>query len=118
MSVRAMKAGAVDFLPKPVDPEHLLKVVEQAIVHHARQQGSNAALREFRSRIESLTKREREVMDQVVAGLLNKQIADQLGITEYTVKVHRGRAMRKAGVESVAELVTLWERAGLTTQGA
>ncbi|MEP4076242.1 response regulator transcription factor [Haloferula sp.] len=113
MTVKAIKAGAVDFLSKPVDRECLLQLVEEAVILHAQQQGDRAILDAFRKRIDSLTGREREVMGLVVEGLLNKQIAARLEITEFTVKVHRGRAMRKAEVESVAELVAQWERAGL-----
>ena len=113
MSVRAIKAGAVDFLPKPIDPDQLFEVVCAAVEKHAKERAQNASLREFRRSVEQLTRREREVMDLVIQGLLNKQIADRLGITEYTVKVHRGRAMRKAKVQSVAELVVLCERAGI-----
>ncbi|MGI9243720.1 MAG: response regulator transcription factor [Verrucomicrobiales bacterium] len=116
MSVKAIKAGAVDFLPKPIDPDQLFEVVRAAIEKHALVREANASLREFRRCIDTLTRREREVMDLVVKGRLNKQIADSLGITEFTVKVHRGRAMRKARVESVAELVTLCERAGIADQ--
>jgi RNA polymerase sigma factor (sigma-70 family) len=116
MSVKAMKAGAVDFLPKPIDPDHLFEVVRAAVEKHARQRESNAASREFRRCIDMLTQREREVMDLVIEGLPNKQIADRLDVTVYTVKKHRGSAMRKAKVESVAELATLCERAGITEQ--
>jgi RNA polymerase sigma factor (sigma-70 family) len=116
MSVKAMKAGAVDFLPKPIDPDPLFEVVRAAVEKHARQRESNAALQEFQRCIDMLTQREREVMNLVIEGLPNKQIADRLGVTDYTVKVHRGRAMRKAKVESVAELAILCERAGITEQ--
>ena len=117
MSVKAMKAGAVDFLPKPIDPDQLFEVVCAAVEKHARERELNASLREFRRCIDTLTQREREVIDLVIQGLLNKQIADRLGITVYTVKMHRGRGMRKAKVESVAELVTLCERAGISEKG-
>lgn len=111
MSVRAMKAGAVDFLPKPVHDEQLLEAVRQAIDSHTRTRRQASEVAEFRSRLQLLTKREREVMGLVVTGMLNKQIASKLGITEATVKVHRGRVMEKIGVVSVAELVRLNERA-------
>jgi FixJ family two-component response regulator len=114
MSVQAMKAGAVDFLPKPVHDEQLLAAVRQAIESHAQTRQQFAEVAEFRRRRESLTTREREVMELVVTGMLNKQIASKLGITEATVKVHRGRVMEKIGVVSVAELVRLHERAELS----
>jgi FixJ family two-component response regulator len=116
MSVKAMKAGAVDFLRKPIDPDQLFEVVRAAVEKHAGERKSNAILREFRRCIDTLTQREREVMDLVITGLLNKQIADRLGIAVDTVKAHRGRTMRKAKVESVAELAILCERAGITEQ--
>ena len=114
MTVQAMKAGAVDFLPNPVDDEQLLATVQQAIDTHARKKTQSAQVVEFRRRMELLTKREHEVMRLVITGMLNKQIARKLGITEATVKVHRGRVMEKIGVVSVAELVRLSERAGLS----
>jgi FixJ family two-component response regulator len=111
MSVQAMKAGAADFLPKPVDDERLLATVRQAIDSHAQTRQQLAEMAEFRGRRKSLTTREREVMELVVTGMLNKQIAGKLEIKEATVKVHRGRMMEKIGVVSVAELVRLSERA-------
>ena len=114
MTVKAMKAGAVDFLPKPVSDEQLREAVEGAVRTDAEQRRQSAELVEFRKRVPSLTSREREVMKLVIAGLLNKQIAQKLGITESTVKVHRGRAMEKTGVTSVAELVRLCERTGFS----
>ena len=114
MTVQAMKAGAVDFLPKPVNDERLLATVRQAIDTHARKKPQSAQIAEFRRRIELLTTREHEVMRLVITGMLNKQIARKLGITEATVKVHRGRMMEKIGVTSVAELVRLSERAGVS----
>lgn len=114
MTVEAMKGGAVDFLPKPVDRDVLLASVEAGLELHERLRAQTANLSQFRSRVESLTKREREVMGLVVAGRLNKQIASDLGIALDTVKVHRGRVMRKTRVESLAELVRLVERAGIT----
>jgi len=111
MSVKAMKAGAVDFLPKPVNDEQLLLAVRQAIESHDQTKQQFAEVAEFRGRRKSLTAREREVMELVVTGLLNKQIGGKLGISEATVKVHRGRVMEKIGVVSIAELVRLNERA-------
>jgi FixJ family two-component response regulator len=114
-SVEAMKHGAVDFLPKPVDDEKLLETVRLAVEQHARTRHQSAELAMFRGRTGELTAREREVMLYVITGMMNKQIARNMGITETTVKVHRGRMMEKTGVASVAELVLLCERAGITT---
>ena len=114
MTVKAIKAGAVDFLPKPVSDERLLQTVEDAVDTHALRRQQTAELAGFRKRVESLTPRESEVMKLVITGMLNKQIAKKLGITEATVKVHRGHVMEKTEVESVAELVRLCERAGLS----
>jgi FixJ family two-component response regulator len=114
MTVKAMRSGAVDFLTKPVDEQQLIDTVRQAIQRHARERLESADLREFRQRVDSLSKREHEVMNLVIGGMLNKQIARRLGITEYTVKVHRGRVMEKTGTESVAELVRLCERSGIS----
>lgn len=105
--VRAMKAGALDLLEKPVDEAELLRVVEDAIARDAERLASTAHLDAMRGRLARLSPREREVMDHVVAGRLNKQIASELGIAEKTVKVHRGRAMAKMEVRSVAQLVHL-----------
>src|SRR4029453_4558145 len=105
MCARAMKAGAVDFLPKPFRGDDLLRCVEQAMVRSAEQRRRSAEENEARTLLGLLTPRELEVMQRVVAGMLNKQIAGELGTAEKTVKVHRGRAMRKLNVTSVAELV-------------
>lgn len=113
MSVRAIKAGAVDFLPKPISEEKLREIVQQAIEASARQEKASAEIVEFRERYQTLTQREREVMQLVITGKLNKQIAGQMGITVATVKAHRGRVMGKLAVESVAELVRRWERSGI-----
>jgi len=117
MSVKAMKGGAVDFLPKPVGDELLLETVRRALDGHARRRLETAELGESRRRLGSLTRREYEVMTLVVSGMLNKQIAFKLGISLDTVKVHRGRVMAKSGVDSLAELVRLYERAQLAPRG-
>jgi len=112
-SVQAMKAGAVEFLTKPFDDQKLLNAIHEAVERdrHIRQQ--NAEMRELRDRYESLTAREQEVMQQVVSGLLNKQIAGELKITEFTVKIHRGRVMRKMHADSLADLVRMAENLGI-----
>jgi FixJ family two-component response regulator len=111
-SVRAMKAGATDFLTKPVESATLI-----AAVRHALERGREASThrreaKDVRAKIGTLTPREREVLENVVAGRLNKQIAGELGISEATVKVHRARVMEKMGVSSVADLVRCVERVG------
>ena len=113
MSVRAIKAGAVDFLPKPISEKELREIVQQAIEASAQKEKASTEIVEFQERYQTLTQREQEVMQLVIAGKLNKQIASQMGITVATVKAHRGRVMTKLGVESVAELVRLWERSGI-----
>jgi FixJ family two-component response regulator len=112
-SVQAMKRGAVDFLTKPVDDEVLLAAVRAAIEKDRVARREQNELSEIRVRLGTLTPREREVLEQVVTGKLNKQIADHLGIGEKTVKVHRGRVMQKMKVKSVADLVRLAERSGI-----
>lgn len=112
-SVKAMKAGAVDYLPKPVKDADLLRAIEQALARALREQDARAEVEDIQSRIDSLTPREREVMERVIAGMLNKQIAFDLGTVEKTIKVHRARVMDKMGVESVAELVRLAEKVGM-----
>jgi len=110
---QAMKAGAVDFLPKPFRDDDLLACVERALIRSADQRRRSAEETKARSLLDLLTPRELEVMQLVVTGMLNKQIAGELGTAEKTVKVHRGRAMRKLNVTSVAELVRLTEKASL-----
>jgi FixJ family two-component response regulator len=113
MCAQAMKAGAVDFLPKPFRDDELLGCVERALARSAEQRRRETEENEARTRLGLLTPREFEVMQLVVTGMLNKQIAGELGTAEKTVKVHRGRAMRKLNVSSVAELVRLTEKASL-----
>jgi FixJ family two-component response regulator len=110
MCAQAMKAGAVDFLTKPFRADELLGCVERALTRSAEQRRRNAEENEARTLLNLLTPRELQVMQLVVAGMLNKQIAGELGTAEKTVKVHRGRAMRKLNVSSVAELVRLTEK--------
>jgi FixJ family two-component response regulator len=105
MTVRAMKAGAVDFLTKPFRDQDMLDAVAQAIERDRKRRDSEKALAELRRLFESLTAREREIMALVTSGLMNKQVAAQLGLREITVKIHRGHVMRKMGVRSLADLV-------------
>jgi len=113
-SVQAMKGGAFDFLTKPVKDKDLLPAIRTAIERDAVARRKHAKLSEIRAVLDTLTPREREVLEHVVAGKLNKQIAGDLGITEATVKMHRARVMAKMKVQSVAELARLRERYGIT----
>ena len=113
MCAQAMKAGAADFLPKPFRDEELLQCVERALTQSAEQRRRSAEKHQIRQLLDLLTPREFEVMQLVIAGMLNKQIAGELGTAEKTVKVHRHRVMQKLRVTSVAELVRLVEKAGL-----
>lgn len=114
MGVRAMKSGAVDFLPKPFDDDALLGAVAQALAHSAEALEAGGAQAAARARLATLTSRELEVMRLVIAGLLNKQIGAELGAALRTIKHHRSSVMQKMGVVSVAELVRLAQQAGVT----
>src|SRR5712671_5138136 len=117
MCAQVMKAGAVDFLPKPFKPRELLKCVERALARSTQQRRRAAEQSEARRLLDLLTPREFEVLQLVITGLLNKQIGGELGMAEKTVKVHRGRVMQKLGVTSVAELMGLAQRAGIAPVG-
>lgn len=112
MTVRAMKAGAVEFLTKPFGDDVLREAIEAALKRSRASVEEYARLASLRSRYDALSRREREVMSLVVKGLMNKQVAGELSISEITVKAHRGRVMRKLGVRSLAELVRISERLG------
>jgi RNA polymerase sigma factor (sigma-70 family) len=112
-SVQAMKGGAFDFLTKPVNAKNLLPAIRAAIERDAVARVEQAKFSEIHACLDTLTPREREVLQHVVAGKMNKQIAGDLGITEATVKMHRARVMAKMKVQSVAELARLTERCGI-----
>ncbi len=118
MSVAAMKAGAHDFLTKPFSGRDLLAAIQRAVDKDARALGREARTAEIQARVITLTARERQVFALVVTGMLNKQIASELGIGEKTVKVHRARVMEKMRAGSVAELVRLADDAGVVVAGA
>jgi len=113
MSVKAMKQGAVDFLTKPVHDQDLIAAIHAAIEKDGMNRRTRAELAEFRERLRTLTLREREVLEHVISGRLNKQIAADLGIVEKTIKVHRAHLMAKLKVRSLADLVRLVERGGI-----
>jgi FixJ family two-component response regulator len=114
MTVRAMKAGAVEFLTKPFDDQVLLDAVHAAIERDRARRREEAALATLQARYGELTEREKQVMGHVVAGRVNKRIADEIGLSVVTVKVHRGQVMRKMQAKSVAELVRMADRLGVT----
>ena len=113
MTVRAMKAGAVEFLTKPVREQDLLDAVQVAIERDRGRRDQDRAIHEVRRHFASLTAREQEVIGLVTAGLMNKQIAVELGVSEITVKVHRGNVMKKMGARSLADLVRMADLLGI-----
>lgn len=113
MSVKAMKAGAAEFLTKPIDDDALLSAIEHAIERSSAAIGDEDEIRELRDNYASLTPREKEVMSMVVSGLLNKQVGLKLAISEITVKAHRGKVMQKMRADSLADLVKMAVRLGV-----
>lgn len=112
MTVHALKAGAVHFLTKPVGEDELMSAVRQALENDRKARSKRAEIRKLRERFDLLAPRERQVMQLVVSGRLNKQIAHELGVSERTIKLHRGQVMRKMGAESLADLVKQAEKLG------
>jgi FixJ family two-component response regulator len=112
-SVKALKAGALDFIQKPFQDRELLEAVTLGIEKHRRLRQEHQEMQTLRARLDTLTRREREVFGRVVSGMLNKQVAFDLGTTEKTVKVHRARVMEKMGAQSLADLVRFGERLGI-----
>src|SRR5579863_6134926 len=112
MTVHALKAGAVHFLTKPVREDELMNAIRQALANDRKARSERAEIRKLRERFDSLGPRERQVMQLVASGLLNKQIAHELGVSERTIKLHRGQVMRKMGAESLADLVKQAEKLG------
>jgi FixJ family two-component response regulator len=116
-TVRTIKAGAEDFLTKPVESEQLLRTIERALARHATVRGARHRIEEMQALVSALTPRERQVFGLVVRGKLNKQIAHELGTTERTIKAHRHQVMEKMRAQSLAELVSTAERLGLLSGG-
>jgi FixJ family two-component response regulator len=117
MTVRAMKAGAAEFLTKPFRGQELILAVQQALARNSKLREIRSEVDELRRRLRSLTPREREVLGLVAKGLLNKQIAGELGTTDMTIKVHRGRVMRKMRADSLADLVRMAEKLKINPGG-
>ena len=113
MTVRAMKAGAVEFLPKPFRDQDMLDAVQTGLERDRNRRKNAGETAKLRAGFDSLTSREQEIMGFVAAGLMNKQIAGKLGVSEITVKVHRGNVMRKMGAKSLAELVRMADALGV-----
>jgi FixJ family two-component response regulator len=116
MSVRAMKAGAVDFLTKPFRDQDLLDAVANALERDRKRREEEKGVAELKAKLKTLTPREREVMSLVTAGLMNKQVAGEIGVSEITVKIHRGHVMRKMGARSLADLVRMAEVLGVSRE--
>jgi FixJ family two-component response regulator len=116
VSVRAMKGGALDFLEKPFNDEELLDAIRRALARSDEARAENAERVVVQRRLDSLTAREREVLGLVITGMLNKQIAAELGAAEKTIKVHRGRVMKKMAADSVADLVRMTQRIGFAAR--
>jgi FixJ family two-component response regulator len=114
MSVQAMKAGAIEFLTKPFRDQDLLDAIQLGVERDRARRRDSEVVRQLRERFEFLTSREREIMSQVVVGKMNKQIAGDLDVSEITVKIHRGQVMRKMGAKSVAELVRMADKLGIS----
>ena len=113
MTVRAMKGGAIDFLTKPVRDQDILDAVQAAIERDRKRRDLNKTVSNVKSRFETLSSRERDVLALVTSGLMNKQVAAQLGLAEITVKIYRGQIMRKMGAKSLADLVRMSEALGI-----
>jgi FixJ family two-component response regulator len=113
MSVKAMKAGAIDFLTKPFRDQDLLDAVTKAIEHDRRRRKDETGARDLRARYSTLTAREKQIMALVTDGLMNKQVASKLEISQVTAKIHRGKVMRKLGAKSLADLVIMAETLGV-----